>query len=140
MFARTNAASAYAKVGVESHVSNADPHQLILMLFDGALLSINSAAIAMERNDIEARVKNITKAIEIISMGLKASLDNQTGGELTERLAALYDYMCSRLLHANAFSTDAPLIEVAGLLRDLRDAWSQIANASQNQSIAAQES
>ncbi|MDO6385103.1 MULTISPECIES: flagellar export chaperone FliS [Uliginosibacterium] len=137
MFARPSAAAAYAKVGVESHVTNADPHQLILMLFDGALLAINSAAIAMERGDIEARVKNITKAIEIITMGLKASLDAQGGGELAERLGALYDYMCSRLLHANAFSTDAPLVEVAGLLRDLRDAWSQIANASQAESQEA---
>lgn len=131
MFARTTAAAAYAKVGVESHVTNADPHQLILMLFDGALLAINTAAIAMERNDVESRVKNISKAIEIISMGLKASLDPQSGGELSERLGALYDYMCSRLLHANAFSTDAPLTEVSGLLRDLRDAWTQIANATQ---------
>ncbi len=138
MFARPSAAAAYAKVSVESHVSNADPHQLILMLFDGALLAINSAAIAMERNDIEARVKNISKAIEIITMGLKTSLDPQ-GGELADRLAALYDYMCSRLLHANAFSTDAPLVEVAGLLRDLRDAWSQIANASQSEPAASQE-
>lgn len=138
MFARTTAAAAYAKVGVESHVTNADPHQLILMLFDGALLTINSAAIAMERNDIEARVKNISKAIEIITLGLKASLDPQ-GGELAERLGALYDYMCSRLLHANAFSTDAPLIEVAGLLRDLRDAWSQIGSATQSNNQASQE-
>lgn len=131
MFARTTAAAAYAKVGVESHVTNADPHQLILMLFDGALLAINSAAIAMERRDIEARVKNISKAIEIITLGLKTSLDPH-GGELADRLGALYDYMCSRLLHANAFSTDAPLIEVAGLLRDLRDAWSQIGSATQS--------
>lgn len=138
MFARPSAAAAYAKVGVESHVTNADPHQLILMLFDGALLAINSAAIAMERGDVEARVKNISKAIEIITMGLKTSLDPQ-GGELADRLGALYDYMCSRLLHANAFSTDAPLIEVSGLLRDLRDAWSQIASANQSDAPAHQE-
>jgi flagellar protein FliS len=139
MFARPSAAAAYAKVGVESHVSNADPHQLILMLFDGALLAINTSAIAMERGDIDSRVKNISKAIEIITLGLKASLDAQAGGELAERLGALYDYMCSRLLHANAFSTDAPLTEVSSLLRDLRDAWTQIANAGKSEHLAQQE-
>lgn len=139
MFARQSAAAAYAKVGVESHVSNADPHQLILTLFDGALLSINSAAIALEHGEVEARVKNISKAIEIITMGLKASLDAQAGGELAERLGALYDYMCARLLHANAYSTDAPLIEVAGLLRDLREAWAQIASANKADTLSSQE-
>jgi flagellar secretion chaperone FliS len=132
MFARQSAA-AYARIGVQTNVATADPHQLILMLFDGALLSINSAAVALESNDVPGKIKHITKAIEIIGMGLKASLDLTAGGELAERLDALYDYMTNRLVYANAFNTDAPLTEVAGLLRDLRDAWSQISDATQQQ-------
>lgn len=132
MFARQSAA-AYARIGVQTNVATADPHQLILMLFDGALLSINSAAVALEAKDIPAKIKHITKAIEIIGMGLKASLDLSAGGELAERLDALYDYMSNRLVYANAFNTDAPLTEVAGLLRELRDAWSQISDAAQQQ-------
>lgn len=132
MFARQSAA-AYARIGVQTNVATADPHQLILMLFDGALLSINSAAVALESNDVPGKIKHITKAIEIIGMGLKASLDLTAGGELAERLDALYDYMTNRLVYANAFNTDIPLTEVAGLLRDLRDAWSQISDATQQQ-------
>ncbi len=132
MFARQSAA-AYARIGVQTNVATADPHQLILMLFDGALLSINSAAVALESNDVPGKIKHITKAIEIIGMGLKASLDLTAGGELAERLDALYDYMTNRLVYANAFNTDVPLTEVAGLLRDLRDAWSQISDATQQQ-------
>jgi len=132
MFAPTSAA-AYSKVGVETHIASADPHQLILMLFDGALLSINSAAIAMENHDVATKVKHIGKAVEIITFGLKASLDGNVGGELPGRLATLYDYMCSRLVHANANNTPAPLTEVAGLLRDLREAWAGIANTNTDQ-------
>lgn len=139
MFA-PHSAAAYSKVGVETHVSSADPHQLILMLFDGAILAINSAAIAMESRDIAAKVKNVSKAIEIITFGLKASLDANNGGELSERLGTLYDYMCSRLLHANAHNVTAPLVEVAGLLRDLREAWAGIANTvREHNSIERQE-
>lgn len=130
MFAPTSAA-AYSKVSVETNISTADPHQLILMLFDGAILAINSAAIAMENKDIETKVKNIGKAIEIITFGLKASLDANVEGELPDRLAALYDYMSGRLAHANAHNTSAPLTEVVGLLRDLREAWASIANGGQ---------
>ncbi|MDP5240683.1 flagellar export chaperone FliS [Uliginosibacterium sp. 31-16] len=133
MFAR-NSAATYAKVGIETNVSSADPHQLILMLFDGALLSVNSAAAAIEGKDNPAKIRHITKAIEIITMGLKASLDS-SGGELTDRLSALYDYMGVRLALANAQSNVAPLIEVSGLLRDLREAWAQISDATRDEKM-----
>lgn len=129
MFAMRSA-SAYTQVGVETNVSTASPHALILMLFDGALLSINSAAVAIESQDIPTKIGHITKAVEIISLGLQASLDPQNGGELAERLEALYEYMVTRLVVANAQNSTAPLIEVAGLLRELRDAWEQIEGAT----------
>jgi flagellar protein FliS len=132
MFARQSAA-AYAKVGIETNVSTADPHQLILMLFDGALLSVNSAAAAIDNKDVPAKIRHITQAIEIITMGLQISLDPESGGELAERLNALYEYMCIRLALANAQSSTAPLIEVSGLLRDLREAWAQISDANRNE-------
>ncbi|MFT4174692.1 MAG: flagellar export chaperone FliS, partial [Rhodocyclaceae bacterium] len=64
--------------------------------------------------------------IEIISMGLKASLDSEAGGELAHRLGRLYDYMCERLLFANAQNNEGALTEVSGLLDELKSAWEQI--------------
>jgi flagellar protein FliS len=125
-----NRAAAYAKVSVETGVSTADPHKLILMLFDGALLAISSAAVAMNSQDIPAKGNHISKAIEIITNGLKVSLDMEAGGELAGRLAALYDYMAERLLYANLRNSRPALDEVAGLLRDLRDAWQQIGQSA----------
>lgn len=122
----TQSAAAYAKVGVETHVSEANPHQLVVMLFDGALLAINSAAISMSQGDIPSKGKGISKAIEIITYGLKASLDKEAGGELAQRLAALYDYMASRLFFANANNDAGALNEVAKLLGELREAWIQM--------------
>ena len=129
MFAR-NSAAAYAKVGVETNVATADPHKLILMLFDGAILAINSAAVAIEQKDTPAKIKHITKAIEIISLGLQASLDPTSGGELAERLGALYEYMATRLVQANGMNSMAPLTEVSSLLTELREAWAQIEGAA----------
>jgi flagellar protein FliS len=125
MFA-THSAAAYAKVGIETNVSTANPHQLVLMLFDGALLAINSAAISMANGDIAAKGSSISKAIEIVTFGLKASLDGEAGGELALRLGALYDYMCQRMFFANASNNGAALNEVSGLLADLREAWAQM--------------
>mgnify|MGYP002135224055 CR=1 FL=1 len=63
-------AAAYSSVGVETGVSTADPHKLILMLFEGALLQIGTAAIAMDSKDIPTKGKSISKAIDIINNGL----------------------------------------------------------------------
>ncbi len=131
MFGQKNtAASAYARVGVETKVSTASPHQLIVMLYDGALLSVNSAAVAMESGDIPGKGQAISKAINIISNGLKASLDMEAGGELSGRLAALYEYMAQRLLQANLQNSRPALDEVSGLLTELRGAWLDIASAA----------
>ncbi|HOB44606.1 MAG TPA: flagellar export chaperone FliS [Zoogloea sp.] len=119
-------ASAYAQVSLETGVSDADPHKLILMLFEGALLSIATASVAIERNDIPGKGQAISKAIEIINDGLKISLDYEAGGELAERLGALYDYMTSRLLYANVHSSHPALDEVGGLLREIKGAWESI--------------
>ena len=119
-------AAAYARIGNETAVASADPHKLILMLFDGALVAIGTAAVALESKDVPTKGNSISKAIEIIVNGLKVSLDMEAGGELPERLAALYDYMAERLLHANLHNSRPALDEVAGLLRELREAWAQI--------------
>ena len=121
-----NRAAAYAKVSVETGVNTADPHKLILMLFDGALLQVRTAGIAIANKDIPTKGTAISKAIEIIINGLKVSLDTNAGGELAERLAALYDYMSERLLYANLHNSQPALDEVAGLLATLREAWAEI--------------
>jgi len=125
MFA-THSAAAYAKVGIETNVSTASPHQLVLMLFDGALLAVNSAAYSMASGDIASKGSSVTKAMEIITYGLKASLDAEAGGELANRLAALYDYMCERLLYANVNNSTTALTEVSQLLTELRTAWTEM--------------
>lgn len=126
----SNRAAAYSKVGVETGVGAADPHKLILMLFDGAILAVSAASTAMAQKDIAAKGQAASKAIEIITNGLKASLDVSAGGELAERLAALYDYMGERLLYANLHDNAAAFDEVTSLLQGLREAWQGIAPAA----------
>ncbi len=70
---------------------------------------------------------SISKAIDIISNGLKASLDHDKGGEIAARLEALYDYMVTRLLQANLKNDLKALEEVSGLLEEIHSAWREIA-------------
>lgn len=121
-----NALNAYNKVGIESGVDGADPQKLILMLFDGAGLAIRLAKKSLLDNEISQKGAAISKAISIIDSGLKASLDNEAGGEIAQKLQSLYDYIIGRLLVANSKNDPEILDEVAKLLSELRDAWATI--------------
>ena len=118
-----NAAHAYANVGLETGVVAASPHQLIIMLYEGAELAVRIAIKHMNEGDIAKKSAAISKASSIILDGLKAALDPQQGGEIAQRLDALYDYMNNRLMLAHVKNQIAPLEEVQGLLRELHGAW-----------------
>ena len=127
MFGKSlNPLSAYAEAGIAAKVQTAAPHQLILLLFEGAASAISMARLHLEQNDVAQRGKYISQAIDIISNGLKVSLDMETGGKLAEQLAALYDYMCRRLIAANIGNDAAALDEVARLLEEIHSAWREI--------------
>jgi flagellar secretion chaperone FliS len=118
--------ASYAMVSTDIAIETADPHRLILMLFDGARTAIIMARGHMERNEIPEKGAAISKAIDIINNGLLASLDVKSGGELGERLAALYTYISHRLLWANLKNNIAALDEANQLLSELQSAWAMI--------------
>lgn len=124
-------AESYAKVGVDAAVETADPHRLVLMLFDGAMAAVSLGRIQMQDGRIPEKGAAISKAIDLITNGLRASLDMESGGDLAERLAALYEYMAQRLLFANLKNNVAALDEVSELLGSLREAWAQITPGEQ---------
>jgi len=117
---------AYTNVGYETDIDAANPHKLILMLLDGALMAIASASRHMQHGEIPQKGAAISQAITIIGDGLRASLDVQAGGDLAEKLGALYDYMGDRLLYANVNNSTAALEEVSGLLGEIKGAWAEI--------------
>lgn len=122
-------ANAYAKVGVETGVMAASPHKLIVMLYDGALTAVRTGLSHMKAGNIPEKGSAISKAIQIIENGLRASLDREVGGQIAEGLDSLYEYMGRRLLTANLNNQPEVLEEVLRLLTELRDAWNAIGTA-----------
>ncbi|GAO72768.1 flagellar protein FliS [Comamonas testosteroni] len=127
--ANARAMSAYRQVGVQSMVDSASPQQLIKMLFDGLLASINAARGAIERGDINEKVRHIGKAVRILQEGLLGALDREKGGELAGNLASLYEYCTTRLTLANARNDASMVDEVAGLVNTVAQGWNEITNA-----------
>ncbi|WP_434515369.1 flagellar export chaperone FliS [Dechloromonas sp. ARDL1] len=118
--------ASYRRMDLESDVLGADPHRLIVLLFDGAEAALNRAQACLAAKDINGKSEALVKAIEIINDGLAASLNTESGGELAGNLKALYDYMVSRLIHANAHLDPIAVSEVQKLLAEIAGAWREL--------------
>jgi flagellar protein FliS len=117
----------YRQVGVETSVTNATPHQLVAMLYDGLLEAIAQARGSMAQRNAEAKGRAIGRAVRIVEEGLKGSLNTQDGGALATQLKNLYEYVSKRLTEANLRNDDAALAECVNLIQPLREAWTGIA-------------
>lgn len=122
----SRAATAYQASSVETVVQDASPHQLIVLLFDGLLQSVNHASGALQRKDVAAFGLQIRRAVRILDEGLKGGLDMERGGEIATNLRALYDYCVRRLTQANLHNDGAALAEVASLIAPVAESWKQI--------------
>ena len=132
-----NAANAYRKVGLETGVLAASPHQLVMMLFDGTHAALLRAQLFFEQGNIAERGNAIGKAISIIG-GLKDGLNMEVGGELSANLASLYDHMTRKLLEANLENDVSKVQEVDTLLDTIASAWRAITPAAGTGAPAAQ--
>ncbi|MDR1726779.1 MAG: flagellar export chaperone FliS [Acidobacteriota bacterium] len=111
----------------EVDVNTATPLQLVVMLYDAAVNSLEKAREQMQRNDIAGRTKEVNKCVAIISE-LQSSLNMKEGGEIASGLNRLYDYMKGTLFKAGLDQDPGLIAEVEGLLSNLRSAWRQIAS------------
>ncbi|MBI0006284.1 MULTISPECIES: flagellar export chaperone FliS [Gilliamella] len=118
---------AYKQVNLETSVSQASPHQLIVLLFDGALNAIRLAELYIQKGNIAGKGKAISKAINIIDNGLKSCLDLEQGGEIAENLDQLYQYISQQLVFANLHNDTQILQTCFDLLNNIAQAWREIA-------------
>jgi flagellar protein FliS len=127
-------ANVYQKTAVYSGTMDADPHSLITQMLDGALTRIAQGKGSMLRKDIKTKAELISKAITIIG-SLEGCLDHDVGGELSQNLSKLYEYMCLTLTQANINNDTAKLDEVSKLLLTIKSGWVQIPEEFKTPSI-----
>ena len=123
MSAAARALETYRKAQVDS----ASPLGLVVMLYDGALRSAAEARAAIERRDVIARTKAISRLLGIVGE-LRGTLDMERGGEIAATLDRLYAYVSERLVEASFKQAVEPLDEVVRVLTPLRDGWAQVSS------------
>ncbi|WP_425462564.1 flagellar export chaperone FliS [Litorilituus lipolyticus] len=115
----------YQKEATKTQMADAEPYQIIQMLMVGVMDSLALAKGSIERGDLEQKSRSISKASSII-VALRSSLDFSVGGEVSDNLNALYEYMTERLVDASVAKDTEAVDEVASLFREIKSAWDEI--------------
>ena len=126
----------YRQVNLRHAVESATPHRLVQLMMERVLAKIAIARGHLERNAVAEKGKHIGDAISIIN-GLQVSLNHKADSALSGNFDALYDYMSRRLLEANLRNDDAILQEIAGLMRQVKEAWDAIGDEVAGEATAA---
>lgn len=125
--------SAYTAVSLDSQINGATPHQLIVLLYDGAINAMKRAEIYFQSGNIPRRGEMISRAINIIDNGLRAGLDHEKGGQIAEELESLYEYISRTLLEANVTKSGEKLPHLIALMSEMSETWQAI--AQQNKQV-----
>jgi flagellar protein FliS len=109
-----------------SDVTQADPAQLIVLLYEGAIYRIGQAAQEMVKRNALASGIALYRALAIIAE-LRKSLNLEAGGEVARNLDRLYLHMHEELVKGHLAKQPQPLERVRTLLTDLNSSWRQVA-------------
>ena len=112
----------------EAAVLTAPPERLVVMLYEGAIGFLVRGAAAMRAGQPAAGMKSVQRALAIIDE-LNFSLD-MSHGEVPEKLRSLYLFHKRHLVQACVAQDAAAIDTVAELLRELSDAFAQIADGA----------
>ena len=108
----------------ENSILTASPEQLVVMLYDGAGRFLRQAEGSMIDGSWLQASEKLSRAEAIIDE-LLATLD-MDAGEVAERLQSIYVFCKTRLIEARIERDPVRVDQVARLLGELREAWSQV--------------
>ncbi len=127
-----NGAARYRTVNAQGMVTEASPAKLVQIAFDNVLAHLAVAQGCMRRiennlplADVIAKGNAISKAVLLIGH-LNERLDLERGGEVAANLRLLYSYMLERLTVANANNDADLVVEIAGLVREIKSGWDRL--------------
>ena len=107
-------------------VTTQNSGRIVVLLYEGAISSLEKAIKVLESKDYGAKGRYISKAYDII-FELNIVLDMEAGGELSENLRNLYTFMCTHLSKANSKCDSAKIRDVIGILQELSSGFKAIA-------------
>ena len=110
---------------LENQVLTAQPHQLHLMVVDGALRFARKAAQAIENNHFEEGHFALDKSRDLVAE-LIGGLDPAQQPEMIEQLKALFVFVYENLNHADVKQEASYVHDAIKVLNIHREAWCEL--------------
>lgn len=118
--------NAYTTDSLDSQIAGATPHQLIVLLYDGAINAMRRAEIYFHSDNVARRGEMISRAINIVDNGLRASLNHDIGGKIAADLERLYEYISRSLLEVNLSKSGDNLPHLILLMTEMAETWKAV--------------
>ena len=112
----------------ESAVLSASPAQLVVMLYDGAIRFLQQSSAALQADNKNIARQKMFRADSIINE-LNDTLDMEQGGEVADRLRAIYLWTKKNMIEGLTEDNHLKLDQAVESLKELREAWAQTANS-----------
>lgn len=119
----------------EHALDGASPVELVVALYDGIIRFLHAAIAAVERGDVRGRRVAVKRALAIV-IHLQARLRMDIGGRPAQVLSEFYASMFALILQASVGASIERFERVIACVRELRDAWRQVAAETAEQAAA----
>jgi flagellar secretion chaperone FliS len=120
------AADHYRSLDISSRVASADPHELVVILYDELLKCVDVLAAAAARGQSLASHTHAHRARAIL-ISLQGGLDFDQGGDLATVLAGLYASISEELGDRIADGNVSRIQELRIAIEAVAHAWNDIA-------------
>ncbi len=114
--------SANSSKYLENDVVSRPKEWLVPLLYEHLLAHLRRAHAQIQQRDYEGKAASLEKASAIV-IELMGALDREKGGELAERLAALYGYFCTEILAIGRSLDIARLGKMTDMISSLHESW-----------------
>jgi flagellar protein FliS len=117
-----NAAQQYR----QTQIMTANQIQLIVLLYDSAIQSLELAREAIHINNYTDKARFLDRSLAILGE-LSCVLDFERGGEIAKSLHRLYEFMIHQCMQANLRHSENHLDGPIRCLVTLREGWQVVA-------------
>ena len=115
----------YRQIDIAGRTGEADPHQLVQLLYEELGRALRSAASAVEHGNARIRSDKVTRAVSIL-FALEGGLDHEQAPDLSRTLSTLYRGARRTVIDASLGTDPKPFRDVAANLEQIADAWRSI--------------
>src|SRR5208282_4357409 len=110
----------------EHALDGASAVDLVVALYDGIIRFLYAAIAAVDRDDADGRRAAVKRALDII-IHLQARLRMDVGGRPAQALSEFYASIFAQILQASQSASRPRFEHAIGCVRNVRDAWREVA-------------